>query len=82
MTPGTIYAQYVRYPLPPNWTFIVLQNGEPLFDSSAADYQDFELPLSDEPILIAKILQYVGVEIREADVVAFGQSQELSDNSQ
>ena len=82
VTPGTIYAQYVRYPLPPNWTFIVLQNGEPLFDSSAADYQDFELPLSDEPILIAKILQYVGVEIREADVVAFGQSQELSDNSQ
>jgi len=57
-----------------------LVGGEPLFDSSAADYQDFELPLSDEPILVAKICQYVGVEIREADVVAFGQSEEAKDN--
>tara|TARA_R100000935_G_scaffold24634_1_gene44196 strand:+ start:243 stop:1208 length:966 start_codon:yes stop_codon:yes gene_type:complete len=79
-TPGTIFAQYVRYPNPPNWTYVILVGGEPLFDSSAADYQDFELPLSDEPILVAKICQYVGVEIREADVVAFGQSEEAKDN--
>jgi len=32
--------------------------------------------LSDEPALIAKICQYVGIEIREADVYNFG-NQEL-----
>jgi len=81
ITPGTIYAQYIRYPLPPNWTYIELQGGEPLFNATNADYQDFELPLSDEPALIAKILQYVGVEIREADVYQFGKT-ELQEEQQ
>jgi len=70
--PGTIYAQYVRYPLPPKWTYALITLGEPVFDPSQADYQDFELPLSDEPTLVAKICQYVGIEIREADVYQFG----------
>ena len=81
-TPGRFTSQYIRYPLAPNWTYAVLLAGEPLFDASAADYQDFELPLSDEPMLIAKICQYVGLEIREADVVAFGKDMEVSDNQQ
>jgi hypothetical protein len=33
-------------------------------------------------MLIAKICQYVGLEIREADVVAFGKDMEVSDNQQ
>ena len=66
---GQFTSQYVRYPLPPNWTYATLLAGEPLFDPTAADYQDFELPLSDEPMLVAKICQYVGLEIREADVL-------------
>ena len=73
---GQLTSQYVRYPLTPNWTYASLVGGEPLFDPTAADYQDFELPLSDEPSLIAKICQYVGIEIREADVYNFG-TQEL-----
>ena len=43
-------------------------SGEPLFDQSNADYQDFELPISDSPNLINKILKYAGVSIRENDV--------------
>lgn len=73
---GQLTSQYVRYPFTPNWTYATLLAGEPLFDPTAADYQDFELPLSDEPALIAKICQYVGIEIREADVYNFG-TQEL-----
>ena len=79
---GQFTSQYVRYPLPPNWTYASLLGGEPLFDSTAADYQDFELPLSDEPMLVAKICQYVGIEIREADVLAFGQNLEITENQQ
>lgn len=69
---GQLTSQYVRYPLPPKWTYVSITLGEPMFDASQADYQDFELPLSDEPALIAKICKYVGLEIREADVYAFG----------
>ena len=80
-TIGQLTSQYVRYPLTPNWTYATLLAGEPLFDPTADDYQDFELPLSDEPTLIAKICQYVGIEIREADVYNFG-TQELQQEQQ
>jgi|TARA_R110000744_G_scaffold40355_1_gene91531 hypothetical protein len=73
-------SQYIRYPKVPKWTWVTLTGGAPLFNSSAADYQDFELPLSDEPTLIAKICQYVGIEIREQDVYAFGGGLETKEN--
>tara|TARA_Y100001938_G_scaffold142445_1_gene213699 strand:- start:365 stop:1375 length:1011 start_codon:yes stop_codon:yes gene_type:complete len=77
---GAIQVQYVRYPVTPNWTFTTLVNGEPLFNQASADYQDFELPISDQTGLIAKICQYIGVEIREADVYEFGKNEIVQDN--
>jgi len=77
---GAIKAQYVRYPKPPQWTYQSLSGNEPLFNPNVAGFQDFELPLSDEPGLIAKICQYVGIEIREADVYQFGQNEEVQEN--
>jgi hypothetical protein len=53
-----------------------LFNGEPSFDQSQPDYQDFELPLEDEFKLVMKILQYCGVSIRELEVTQYGISQE------
>jgi hypothetical protein len=69
-------AQYFRHPKDPKWTYITLVNGEPVFDQSQNDYQDFELPLEDEYKLAMKILQYCGVSIREQEVVQFGMAQE------
>ncbi len=74
-----IHAQYVRYPQAPKWTYNTLAGGEPVFNASAADYQDFELPESDMNGLVNKILQYAGVSVREADVTKFGQSLEAED---
>ena len=75
-TAGDVQAQYIRYPKDPKWTYITLYNGEPMFDQTAADYQDFELPIDDSNDLVAKILQYAGVSIREADVVQYGLTDE------
>jgi hypothetical protein len=75
-----VSAFYIRYPKDPKWTFQTLANGEPIFNQTAADYQDFELPLSDEPSLVVKILQYAGLSIREADVVNFGNTEEQQEN--
>ena len=74
-----IHAQYVRYPLAPKWTYTSLAGGEPVFNASATDYQDFELPISDMNGLVNKILQYAGVSVREANVTKFGQSLEAED---
>jgi hypothetical protein len=81
MYPTTIAAnvnfQYIRYPRIPKWTWLSFgTNGDPIFNQGAADYVDFELPESDMPALIARILQYAGISIREGDVYQFGQATE------
>ncbi len=80
--PGAIRSQYIRYPFAPKWTFIDVGVGEPIFNATQPDFQDFELPDSDEPTLIAKICQYVGIEIREDAVYGFGRAQENSDTQE
>lgn len=66
---------YIRIPLAPKWTYTNIQNGTPIFFINN-DYQDFELPLEDEPRLSMKILQYCGISIREAQVYAYANSEE------
>jgi hypothetical protein len=73
---GQVQATYFRYPKPPKWTYITLANGEPVFDQSQSDYQDFELPPEDEYKLVTKILEYCGISIRETEVTQFGMVQE------
>ena len=75
-TYGQVVCTYFRYPKDPKWTYITLFNGEPSFDQSQPDYQDFELPLEDEFKLVMKILQYCGISIREIEVAQYGIAQE------
>lgn len=77
---GKVECVYFRYPKTPKWTYITLASGEPAFDQSQADYQDFELPFSDIYILVMKILQYCGISIRENEVAQFGMVQEQQNN--
>tara|TARA_R110000744_G_scaffold5574_5_gene19876 strand:- start:521 stop:1474 length:954 start_codon:yes stop_codon:yes gene_type:complete len=79
---GDIQTQYIRYPFTPRWTWQILAGGEPLFDATQIDFQEFELPDSDEPTLIAKICQYVGIEIREAEVYNFGKTEESNETQE
>ena len=78
---GNVRANYFRYPKPPKWTYISLAGGEPSFDQTQPDYQDFELPLEDEYKLAMKILQYCGISIRETTVAQFAIAQQSQDKS-
>jgi len=73
---GAVKNDYFRYPSVPKWTYITLSGGEPVFDQSQADYQDFEMPKEDEYKLVMKICQYCGVSIRENEVTQFAMAQE------
>lgn len=75
-TYGQVVCTYFRYPKDPKWTYITLFNGEPSFDQSQPDYQDFELSIEDEYKLVTKILQYCGISIREIEVAQFAMGQE------
>ena len=77
--PLLVKAQYVRMPKDPKWTYYqLITNGTPLFNQTDLLYQDFELPYSDEPLLVTKILQYAGISIRDADVYNFATSEETA----
>jgi hypothetical protein len=51
----------------------------PLFNPAQPDYQDFELPVSEGPLLVVKILQYSGISIREDAVVQAMENEEAID---
>lgn len=73
---GQIEAVYFRFPKAPKWTYTTLLSGEPIFDQSQLDYQDFELPNEDGYKLVTKILEYCGMSIRETEIVQFGMTQQ------
>ena len=77
---ASLKCSYFRLPLDPKWTYINLPNGEPAFDQSQPDYQDFELPFEDEYKLVMKILQYCGMSIREVQVAQYAIQQEQAEN--
>jgi len=81
--PGDVNAQYIRYPFDPKWTYTQIPSGgtpaggAPVFNPSASlGYQDFELPIEDEPRLVYRILQMAGMSIREGDVYQFANAEE------
>jgi len=80
--PSQVEATYFRYPKNPKWTFVSLANGEPVFDQSQPDYQDFEIGFQNEASLIIKILEYCGISIREGQVYQFAKQEETENNAQ
>jgi hypothetical protein len=79
---SSVKATYIRYPKDPKWTYVSIGNGEPVFDQTQLDYQDFELPIEEETNLIIKILQYAGLSIREAQVVTYASTEEVKKQQQ
>lgn len=70
-----VTVDYIRTPAIPKWTYNTV-SGNPIFNPSASDYQDFEIHPSDEARLVVKILGYAGLSIREADVVQYAEMNE------
>ena len=76
LTQNVIKLDYIRKPLSPNWTYIVV-NEKPLYNSSAIDHQDFELHDSEQKNLVIKILQLAGVSIKDYNVTQIAAQEEV-----
>ena len=63
-----VSAVYMRYPVDPYWGYQNLVNGEPVFDPSSPDTQDFEVAADEESRLVDKILEKAGLSIREPEI--------------
>jgi len=70
-----VTCNYFRKPADPNWTYNTVA-GNPVFNQSDVNYQDFEIHPADEPRLVMKILGYVGITVREQEVVQYAELQE------
>lgn len=75
-TQGDVSAQYIRYPFDPQWTYSILAGGEPVYNPTLPGFQDFEVPIDDEPRLVYRILQMAGMSIREGDVYQYANAEE------
>jgi len=78
---SNIQALRTRYPEDPKWTYNVVL-GSPLFNPSAGDYKDFEIPKDDFYNLVSKICQYAGTQIREFEVVNFAKTDEIQEKQE
>lgn len=67
---------YIRTPKAPKWTYVLDENGNPLYNAGAYDKQDIELHESMFPLFIAKVLSYCGLSIRENEVVQIANQEE------
>ena len=72
-----VTAQYIRVPTAPNWNYVSLVTGEPIYNPGTST--DFELPEADFSDLVARILQYAGISIREQEVVQAASAKEAAD---
>ena len=81
VSPYDAYVDLIYYstPLTPKWTYLTNPSGDPIYNPSASDFQDFELHPEEETQLIVKILRYAGVTIRADDVVSVAEGQDKTE---
>jgi hypothetical protein len=72
----------IRRPKFPNWTYLLANNKNALYNPNATDHQDFELHLSEESKLVVKILQFAGVSMKDYNLVQIAGQKEASTTQQ
>ena len=77
ITNDVVTVSYIRRPKAPNWTYVISNNKNALYNPSAADHMDFELHSSEENKLVIKILQLAGISIKDNQLTATATQQEV-----
>ncbi len=72
---------YIRRPKNPKWTYTNVL-GNPVFNASASDLQNFEIDYAYFPDLVVKILLYCGLSIREELVIQSASAEEIKNFQQ
>jgi len=76
-----VQCNYIAKPATVKWTYTVVV-GKALYNSGAADLQDFELHASEENNLVIKILQLAGVSIKDYTITQVASQKEASNVQQ
>lgn len=73
-----VIAYHYRYDKNPKWSYVTVA-GKPVHDSSSSN--GFKISSRCHGEIVVKILEYLGVSIREADVVQYAQASEIKADS-
>lgn len=74
-----VSCKYLRKPLPPKWTYVVVSNN-PMFNEAASDYQDFELHESEFTNIVMRMLSLFGINLREQEVIQVAETMKDKNN--
>ena len=66
-------------PATPKWTYTIV-NEQALYNSSAADHQNFELHPSEEQELVFNILELAGITINKPGIVQLADKENMQDD--
>ena len=64
-------VSFYKRPATPNWPFVVI-TGKALYNGAANDLQNFELHVSEEELLVSRILMLAGVMMKQQDIQQAG----------
>ncbi len=64
-----LVMNYIRYPKDPQWGYVTLAGGEPVYNASSST--DLELPKSYFTSIVIKVCGYLGINIREQQLVEY-----------
>lgn len=83
--PGSIVTgvevHYIKTPATPTWGYIMIgDDRQPIYNPASTSSTNFELHASERYVLVEKILQYAGVQLKQADIVQFAGQDESNDN--
>lgn len=76
-----IQITFLRKPLFPNWTYVVIDGSE-LFNPSAIDFQDIDLHPSEENKVVLMTLKRFGINLKEQDLMQITSAKESSEFNQ
>ena len=74
-----VTVNYIRKPITPKWTYTIV-NEQALYNSSAADHQNFELHASEEQELVFSILELAGITVNKPGIVQLSDKENMQDD--
>ena len=72
---NNVNISYIKKPIPPNWTYIVVDNNA-VYNENATDHNHFELHASEQTELVNKILGYAGITLKDNSLYQIASSEE------
>ena len=70
------HLRYIREPISPNWTYVIVGESA-MFNDDRPGFMDFELHESEETLLVIKILQLAGINIKDPALVQLASQEEV-----